>query len=365
MSSLKNATISIVLLIMVISTPLCYCSEQTAEPELNLEIITRPIQITRQKTAKPSILPTHGITFTLEWHHREPTAPDMEAVLQTAVGKSVSQLQREFLKATKSFKYHTLSTRSDSLMGIKYISGSTRYELHAVSMDDARKIAKAFIQVLLRENNAAIKPLLDDYLGQFHKQKDKYQLEIAGLQTLIPEKEQQLKELKDKYTEVKNERWYQSTDQAENAILQLNAIHNTERIELAGLLAKRKAIEKHREIVEMRMRNNSDPSALDWGTILMSLEQKHIDLMIDLDMAKAREETALTLRQQAHTFLDLDESVKRVSQETGKLKDNLSRSNSNLRAVEQMLAQPRPPMLPLGIYKNKVCIHQIRVSLVD
>ncbi len=139
---------------------------------------------------------------------------------------------------------------------------------------------------------------------------------------------------------------------------------NSERIELAGLLAKRKAIERHRRDVAQKFKDRSTSLNLleRWEPILRNLEQKYIDLMIDLDVAKAREETALNLRQQAQAFLDLSDKVNRVDGEVRRLQHDLQQWDANLKALEKALAQPQPPMLPLQIVRNEVRIRPVTVK---
>jgi septal ring factor EnvC (AmiA/AmiB activator) len=82
-------------------------------------------------------------------------------------------------------------------------------------------------------------------------------------------------------------------------------------------------------------------------------------------VAKAREETALTLRGQAQTFLDLSNQVNKVNHEASRLERDLSRFESDLTSFENLLAQPEPPMLPLQIHRNEVKIRPVTVKIVE
>jgi len=360
MTPLKTTTLSLSLVLLSILAALCHGAEPTVKPELKYIFKDSSTSTEWKKTAQPSILPSHMASFLVEWHHRALTMPDIEAVLQTTAGESISQLQREFIKTKGEVaSMSVISASARTLLGMKYTSMRTDYTLYAVSREDARKMAEAFIEVFLKENNAALKPQLDEFLGKFHDKRAQYRQDIEDIRQKTPTKEQEFKDLRAKFSDLKKARWYQSSDQAQKAMLELNTILNTESIELAGLLAKRKAIERHRSVVEQKITNQTSSLITSWQPILLSLEQKYIDLMIDLDVAKAREETALTLRLQAQEFLDLSDRVDQAYHEVSRLEPDLSRLESSLASLEKLLAQP------LQIRGNEVGIRPVTVKIVE
>jgi len=367
MTPLKTSTLALRLVLLSILAALCHGAEPTTKPDLRYLSENSRGSIKWKKTAQPSILPSHTAYFMLKWHHRKPTMPDIKAVLQTTAGESISQLQREFIKTEGDVASMAITSMDSgkTLLRTKYISGGAQYNVYAVSKDDAHKTAEAFIEVLLKENNAALKPQLDEFLGKFQAKRAQYQQDIEELRQKTPKKEQELRDLRAKFADLKKARWYQSSDQAQKAMLELNTILNTESIELAGLLAKRKAIERHRSAVEQKITSNTSSLITSWQPILLSLEQKYIDLMIDLDVARAREETALILRHQAQEFLDVSERVDQVDHEVSRLEPDLSVLESRLTSLEKLLAQPEPPMLPLQIYRNEVRIRPVTLNLVE
>ncbi len=102
-----------------------------------------------------------------------------------------------------------------------------------------------------------------------------------------------------------------------------------------------------------------------WQPILLSLEQKYIDLMIDLDVARAREQTALELRKLAQEFLDLSDRVNQLNGEVARLPRHIRQLESDLAPFEKLLAQPEPSMLPLQIRKNEVFIRPVTVKTTE
>jgi len=336
---------------------LCYCKEQTSTAisnsklEFRLEKNARTYH--RKKDAPPAIVPTHCATIRITWYHHEPATPEVEELMKTSAGKSISPLQRDFLKTGKAISVPLRDTviRRTGELGFIYDRGRIIYNLYAVSKDDVKKMAEAFAEVFLKQNNATLKPFLDGYLNKHNDKLRQYQKRVTETKAQIPEKEKELEELQTELDKLKERGYYQSEDQAQKAILELNAMLHTENIELAGMQAKRKAIEMHRARVSQMVENQAetDRKTINWEPILLNLEQKYIDVMIDFEVAKARQETALDLRGQAHFFITKMNKAREVSQRVGNLKASLKRHESDVRRVETVLANPEPDMLPLRL----------------
>ena len=278
--------------------------------------------------------------------------PEVEELVKTSAGKSFSPLQRDFLKTGKatSVSHRDAGTRRGKL-GFSYDRGGIIYTLYAVSNDDVKKMAEAFAEVFLKQNNATLKPFLDGYLNKHHDKLRQYQKLVTETKSQISKKEQELEKLQTELDKLKERGYYQSEDQARKAILELNAMLHTESIELAGMKAKREAIEMHRARVrqEVEMQTETDRKTINWEPILLNLEQKYIDVMIDFEVAKARQETARDLRGQAQFFLTKMNIVREITVRVGNLKANLKRHEAYLQKIERVLANPKPDMLPLRL----------------
>jgi len=292
--------------------------------------------------------------------------PEVEELVKTSAGKSISPLQRDFLKAEKAISVsirEALSRRAGRL-GFIYDRGRIEYILYSVSKDDVKKMAEAFAEVFLKQNNATLKPFLDGYLNKHHDKLRQYQKLVTETKAQIPKKEQELEELKTELDKLKDRGYYQSEDQAQKAILELNAMLHTENIELAGMQAKREAIEMHRAIVSQRVekQTETDRKTINWEPILLNLEQKYIDVMIDFEVARARQKTARDLRGQAQFFLTKIYKVGEISGKVNNLKNSLNVHEGRLQQIESVLANPQPDMLPLRLYQNIVNIYPVVIK---
>jgi len=337
--------------------PLCYCAEQESKiiskSKLEFRLQKGTITYQRKKDAPPAIVPTHCAEIRITWYHHEPTTPEVEELMKTTAGKSISPLQRDFLKTEKaiSVAHRDAPIRRTGELGFIYDRGRIGYILYAVSKDDVKKMAEAFAEVFLKQNNATLKPFLDGYLKKHHDELRQYQKLVTETKAQIPEKEQELEELQTELDKLKERGYYQSEDQAQKAILELNAMLHTENIELAGMKAKHEAIEMHRARVSQRIekQTETDRKTINWEPILLNLEQKYIDVMIDFEVARARQKTARDLRGQAQFFLTKMNKAREISVKVGNLKADLKRHEAYLQKIETVLANPELGMLPLRL----------------
>jgi len=359
MNITKTTKLLTILLLIATLSPLSYCREQKFE----FKTIDGTTSLTRKKTAQPTILPTHKAFFTIKWFHHKPVTPDTEAILKTSAGQSISQLQREFLKTKDAFDHNFYNDDEQDCFSVEFTYGKSNYAFSAVSRDDAEKMAQAFVEVYLRENNKKLKPLLDEYLKKLHDKQKEFQQNIAETKTKLAEKEEELKKLKEKLDDRKKSGYYQSPEQALNAILELNAMRHTESIELAGMEAKRQAIQHHLDRVEQYIRQKG--KNINWEPILLNLEQKKIDLSIDLEVAQARQQKADALRNRARDFIGLIENVNKAEKEHTNLGSRNNRHRRNLASIEKKLANPTEEMLPLQVYENTVYIRPVKIKFID
>ncbi len=359
----------IITIVICTFVSLCYCKEQTSTAILNsklkFSLQKNARTYYRKKDAPPAIVPTHCAYIRIRWYHHAPATPEVEELVKTSAGKSISPLQRDFLKtgiAISVSRHGTATSRGK--LGFSHYEGWIEYILYAVSNDDVKKMAEAFAEVFLKQNNATLKPFLDGYLNKHHDKLRQYQKLVTETKAQIPKKEQELELLKTELDKLKERGYYQSEDQARKAILELNAMLHTENIELAGMKAKREAIEMHRARVrqEIEMQNETDRKTINWEPILLNLEQKYIDVMIDFEVAKARQATAHDLRGQSHFFLTKLNKARGSSGKVFNLKAHLEDRQARLQQIETVLANPEHDMLPLRLDTKIVNIYPVEIK---
>ncbi len=358
----------IITIVICVFAGLCYSAEQegteTSKSKLNFQDEKGSVTYRRKKDDQPTIMPTHCGRIYVRWYHRNPETAAVEALLKSSAGKAISTFQRDFLKTGKAILVeHRSSPERPGKGGFVYKRGGIEYSLFAVSRDDAKKMAEAFAEVFLKQNNAALKPFLDDYLKKHHDELEKYQERVAKYKTQISEKEQELKNLQAEYNRLKEKGHYRSGDQALKAILELNATLHTEIIELDGMNAKLRAIQQHRSRISQKVdeQNRTDKKTINWEPILLNLEQKFIDVMIDFEVARARQQSARSLREGAQGFLRKTKKLGDIAGEISHFQFSLKESEKRLNQVENRLADPTDDMLPLKINDNRVSIRPVNI----
>ena len=115
------------------------------------------------------------------------------------------------------------------------------------------------VEVFLEENNKILKPILESYINKYKDERNKFQKLVEETKAQILTREEELEELRTELDKLEDRTYYQSRDQAQKAMLDLNSKHHSEEIELAGMHAKLEAIKEHRtrvsKIVEGRASN--------------------------------------------------------------------------------------------------------------
>jgi len=267
-------------------------------------------------------------------------------LLQTEISKSMTSNQKEFIKTSSSY-----SVMGGNLpnMPIGYLT----IRLYAVSPEDAKKMAQAFIELLNERTQERIKHQEDRFRKLGH--------EIAQAKEKLPEKQKQFEESELKYKEIKDARYSSLTEEEayekpKETMLLMNKTLDALEIELAGIQEKLNSIEKYRQRRYAEDAKNFSRETLD------KLDQMFVEQMIELSSAKARQQAALKIRNREKEFLDLFNQWGSLEVEVNQLKHHLEISENTLRDVESILADPEPKMLPPIIYQNTATIYPVRVE---
>jgi len=246
-------------------------------------------------------------------------------------------------------------TASDAVVwwGIEDVQNHDMVLLYAVSEEDAKKTVRAYLEVAINKAKAK----MQDVETHFHELDEK----IAKAKKELPEKQEQAKAAESKYKEVKNAQYHSSLgeadafEKAKETMLQMGRMLDVLEIELAGIREKLGAIEEYRKSKRLRDNPLSDET-------VDKLEQMFVEQMIELRSAEARKQAALRIRAREKAFLDFSDRWINLEVEVDGLRRSLSDSESGLRKLEGMLANPTPDMLPPKVYQNKVTIYPVRVE---
>lgn len=292
------------------------------------------------------------------WRNAEPhidfgSPYTIRAILDTPSGKCVSEQEREFFTTGWGLLFRPKESGDE-------IPNYTRVLLYAVSEEDAKKIACAFIEFLRKE--------ADKEMEFWRNEKQKLLERIPNLKKRIRKREERRAAAQKKLEELRGILPYLSTDEAKEAILHLNKTLNTVRIELRTREARIEAIQAaisdnlEKQRVEMGKRPEERINRTD---ILQMLEQMQVNAMIELTTARAKRDVVEQMTSQAREFVKLHrvlEGLPKPGDRSDRLKAELGSSEHGLEKVEEKLANPTPEVLPPRVYENKVTLYPVRVD---
>jgi hypothetical protein len=260
-----------------------------------------------------------------------------DSLLQTDIGKSMSAVQKEFLNTSSSL---SLSNEPSPDKPIGYV----RINLYAVSQEDAKKMARAFIEYINDNAQARIK--------EYKDQIGKWEESISQLKKDLAEKEPQLKETEEAYKKIKEYTHKFSSDDeavdlAKKSIIEMDKTFNDFEIELAGIHERIQAIEMYRN------KSGQMPE------IKVKLDSMYIDLMIELSGLEARRKVARVIYEKQQEFLNLFNKRNDLQTGVSDLKIKIADNLRNIEEATKRLNLPRPEFIPADVYKNTVTIYAV------
>jgi len=324
------------------------------KPRFEINSEEQQWQVEGGKIGKGPIKPTHvAELFLPDYEEYSPNSNPQRIMrmLKTASGRSISSEQRVFLSASTVKDAISIIDRGDTVRRHYHI------RLYAISEQDARKTAVAFVEALA------------DKAEKIRNYKDhirSLQGEIFQTKEWIFNKEAEAEvELANLRESIKNVH-YLSTDEAKQAISELNTMLNNLDIELAGMKAKLQAIQEHQvrqKAIRSKIPLVEGTERINRDGILLKLEDMLIDLLIELKVAEARKETATEIRMRAEDFCkQMDAKKAEFQKDVNKYKTHVTMYEQEIHQFKEKLADPDMETLPPKVFQNKVTIYPVRVE---
>ncbi|MDH4239838.1 MAG: hypothetical protein OEW48_09765 [Phycisphaerae bacterium] len=354
MITAKRQLLSVLILVVIcVSAPATEPNE--TKTELKFEISKRLGSTRLRKFAGPvkpkyvaifSMSDLSQISRELDVHRDYPALTKM--ILATSAGKSMSEIQKELLKEDR-----VISTETSFVKDQMYNVEETEFGLYAFTVEDAKNITQALIEVLTKIAREKQPPMLDEFINKRKQKLQEYQERIADTKKKLSEKEPELKPTETAYKTLKNTDHYKTLadteayEKAKETITQMNKMLSILEIELSGIQEKLVVIEKYRE---------SDKFS---KATLEKLEQMFVEQMVELRGAMGRKEAALKLRNQDKQFCDLYNQWTGLESEVKSLRNSLGSFENRVLSYEEEIANPHPQLLPPKVLQNKVTIYPL------
>jgi len=332
------------LLLICISAPLWSAEPSEAKIDLKFETDNNKSQLwvsDRQNTpGKGPIKPTHVAVLNLRNLSLPFITNNHESILQilnTPSGKTLSEQQRKFL------------TVSDAVFLMDHRrSSSNMVFLYAVSAEDAKRMARAYLEVPIEINK--------ERKREYERKIEEETTQISKIEKELPEKKKQVEEAESKYRQAKKTRYFpldddEANDRAKEAMLQMDKMLDVLEIELAGILEKLEAIKEYRRPGKPVIGISAD--------MIHKLDQMLIEQTIELKSAEARKQTALKIRSRHKAFLDLFKQWEDLDLEAKGLTKTLQLAFVRKREYERDLLTKKPMKRLPVVHEKKATIYPV------
>ncbi|HIJ52501.1 MAG TPA: hypothetical protein HPP66_05025 [Planctomycetes bacterium] len=353
MITAKRQLLSFLILVVICVSALATEPNET-KTELKFEINTRVRSKGLMKFTGP-VKPKYVAIFTmsdLSRIRRELVWTDYPAlakmILATTTGQSMSEIQKELLKADR-----VISTSTSSVREQMYSVQKTEFGLYAFTVDDAKNMTQALIEILTTIAREKQPPMLEKFMNERKQKLQILQEGISDIKNKLIEMEPEFKSRESKYKTIKNTDRYRTlsdskaNEKARETIVQMNKMLSILDIELAGIQEKLVVIEQYRE------------SGKFSKATLEKLEQMFVEQMVELRGAMARKDAAIELRNQDKQFCDLYNAWHSLEKEVKFLRNRLRNEEKRVRSYEEGTANPHPELLPPKVLQNKVTIYPV------
>jgi hypothetical protein len=237
--------------------------------------------------------------------------------------------------ATRDRRAHPLVDRSDP-------NGPERVILYAVTLDDAQKMAQAYLQYA---RNYLWRGYLDSRVEKAKVSAGKVERErkrLLEIEQLIAGAQKSLEEFQKTVP-------YRTESEAHEAIVELDRMLNTARVEMAGILAKMDRITGYRTQPSPKLQLSQEAFA--------KLDMMLVEEDIALQGAAAREKKATSLREQASRFVELRSTLTSATAEKKPLVESLEADQKVLKEQTREVVDTREqePKIP-----SKVVIYPVK-----
>lgn len=257
----------------------------------------------------------------------------LEDLLQTNIGKTLSQEQKLFIETSSSYECRS---QPNSSTPIDY----KRIRLYSLSRDDAEKMAKAFIE--------QINEKVQNNIRNSEKSINNIEQIISEYKKDLTAKEAELKKVVEEYGNIKEKIHQFSSDEeavdlAKKSIIEMDRTFNDINIELASIRERIRSIEKYQKTQQR-------------AEILAKLDSMYVDLMIELSGLEAQLKVVQDIYAREQKFVNLFTEMASVIREVDNLGIKITDKQKSLKSTKDYF---RSSVIPADVYLNTVTIYPV------
>lgn len=333
----KKLQLTIVLISVFACTPIPAVEPNEAKSEIKFEVSHQDqkwlIGKGNIENGRGPIHPSHVAVLFVGPSQLFPdfeTPSVIKSILSTSAGKSLSQQQVHLL----STGYGCISRLGR--FGDK-VPNHYHFRLYAVSENDARKLTEAFIEILTDQARIKALPHRERMLD--------LQNEILQTEAKIPKANAEAEAASSELAELKKTVHYLSSEEAEQTISELNRILVTNDIDIAGTRAKITVIEEYKS-----------KKIFSGESHLAALNQMLSEQNIELAALLAKKKAATTARQAAERYCNLLKALKMPNH----LVTQLSLYKRDWETQKDILN--RSDFIQPEVFRNEVTIYPVKAE---
>jgi hypothetical protein len=340
-----------------------YASAIGSEPvlmKIKLEFVTREPCVA-EFDKLPPIIPSYAAVFTVQWCFEQTNEPNVSDLLKTSAGKTLSALQRELLKTERVF---WLGCKVDKFKFPRYDIpfGSATYVARAVSEEDAKKMAHALVEFLIRDAKASTRRMKEEHIQKLSGMQNEIRERMEKVKEEIERKGNEVPDANQKYIDAVQNSPYslhtssQVPDEVRKTISEMDKMLDVLNIEIAGIQSKLSAIKKYSSQRDIR----------DSETLRTTLKEMAIRQEIELVGAESRRQAIMGVKRREEALYQQYVAFRDLKSEIGTLEYSVKQDEKELWQLDNHLdffgPGERTFIIEGTAGRNQVVIQQVQVK---
>ena len=330
---------------------LTYASTMGSEPnqpaiELEFLVVGTPIPAAFDK--RPPIPPLYAAVFIVQWRFEPTGEPNAADLLNTSAGKSFSARQLELLKTEQNLWL-------DSRISKKYMSrhdmpyGSATYTAFAVGQESAKRMARAMLEFLIRDEKETARRMKKDHIAKLSAMQSKLREDMAKVKEEIEAKKSEVSSADQKYEDAVRNSPYslhpisRVASEVLKTISEMDKMLDLLNIEIVGIRSKLSAIKEY----------SDENDVLGSNTLRLTLRELAIRQEIELVGAESRQQATMTVKRREAVLYHLFEALCALEQEVRTLEDRVKQTEKEIKRLDRDIDHVGPGELTFYIDGGK------------
>jgi len=303
--------------------------------------------------------------FTVRWYFAPPDDPNRADLLKTPAGKTLSDLQQEFMRGKQAdwllspddedmvYDYEIMG-----FVGSEVPQGHKAYHAYAVNKEDAFAMAAALVEFMTEMGTEKARRGKQQHTEKLSERQRQLRATTTKAKKEATAKDNEEESAYQEYVQAVRGSLYSlhRVSDVPNAlrqtILEMDKMLDVLQIEIAGIESKISAIKKY-----------SVQNVKGQQSLKLALREMAIREEIELVGAESRRQAIMNVKERQETLHDLYEKFLALKGEAADLAVRIKGDENNIKMIEKELTRWGPRELPFRVEnKNMVSIRPLRIK---